>query len=37
MTSIERPDETVRSREVWKRGLFMLFFAIAFGSHVGSS
>ncbi len=33
--SIERSDQTVRSPEVWKRGLFMLLFAIAFGiSHV---
>jgi hypothetical protein len=31
MMSIENPDERVRSREVWKRGLFMLLFAVAFG------
>jgi Domain of unknown function (DUF4389) len=31
----ERQGEKVRSPEVWKRGLFMLLFAIAFGiAHV---
>ncbi|HEY7550577.1 MAG TPA: DUF4389 domain-containing protein [Hyphomicrobiaceae bacterium] len=35
MMSIERPDETMHPRDAWKRGLFMLLFAIAFGiSHV---
>ncbi len=28
---MERQGETARPREVWKRGLFMLLFAIAFG------